>query len=75
MFTLYPGRFPTGHVKDIDAEYKTLLPVGSGTIDFKRLFSFADLAGLEYPFVEHDQPKDAFGSLTESAAYLKKIRA
>lgn len=75
LFTLYPGRFPTWHVKDIDAEYKNLLPVGSGTIDFKRLFSFADLAGLEYPFVEHDQPKDAFGSLTESAAYLKKILA
>ena len=73
LFKLYPGRFPTWHVKDIDAEFKTLLPVGKGVVDFKRLFANADIAGLEYPFVEHDQPADAFASLSTSIAYLKQI--
>lgn len=73
LFRLYPGRFPTWHVKDIDAEFKNVLPVGKGIIDFKRIFAQADLAGLEYPFVEHDQPADAFGSLTTSVAALKQI--
>jgi sugar phosphate isomerase/epimerase len=73
LFKLYPGRFPTWHVKDIDAELKNVLPVGTGIIDFKRIFAQADLAGLEYPFVEHDQPADAFGSLTTSIGNLKQI--
>lgn len=73
LFKLYPGRFPTWHVKDIDAEFKTVLPVGKGVVDFKRLFAHADIAGLEYPFVEHDQPADAFGSLSTSITYLKQI--
>jgi sugar phosphate isomerase/epimerase len=73
LFKLYPGRFPTWHVKDIDAEFKTLLPVGKGVVDFKRLFAHADIAGLQYPFVEHDQPADAFGSLSASIAYLKQV--
>jgi sugar phosphate isomerase/epimerase len=73
LFKLYPGRFPSWHVKDIDAEFKGPLPVGQGIVDFKRIFSYADLAGLEYPFVEHDQPADAFASLGTSIAYLKQI--
>ncbi|MBS1489056.1 MAG: TIM barrel protein [Bacteroidetes bacterium] len=73
LFKLYPGRFPTWHVKDIDAEFKTILPVGQGIINFKRIFDYADLAGLEYPLVEHDQPKDAFASLATSIAYLKEL--
>lgn len=73
LFRLYPGRFPTWHVKDIDAELKNVLPVGKGIIDFKRIFAQADLAGLQYPFVEHDQPADAFGSLTASMDALKQL--
>lgn len=75
LFKLYPGRFPTWHVKDIDADYKTLLPVGKGVVDFKRLFGHAEIAGLQYPFVEHDQPSDAFASLTTSINYLKQLLA
>jgi sugar phosphate isomerase/epimerase len=46
--------------------------VGKGTIDFKPIFNAAATAGLQYYFVEHDMPADAFGSITESMAYLKK---
>ncbi|MBS1488308.1 MAG: sugar phosphate isomerase/epimerase [Bacteroidetes bacterium] len=73
LFKLYPGRFPTWHVKDIDAEFKKLLPVGQGVVNFKRIFEYADVAGLEFPFVEHDQPADAFASLSSSMAYLKEL--
>jgi sugar phosphate isomerase/epimerase len=73
LFKLYPGRFPSWHVKDIDAEFKTILPVGKGIVNFKRIFEYADLAGLEFPFVEHDQPADAFASLSASITYLKDL--
>ena len=73
LFKKHPGRFPLWHVKDFDKDYKTLMPVGSGVIDFKRIFDNAKLAGLQHPFVEHDSPPDAIESLRSSMEYLKKI--
>lgn len=73
MFKKNPGRFPLWHVKDFDKEFKTLQPVGQGVIDFKRIFAAADTAGLQYAFVEHDMPPDAFASITASINYLKTI--
>ena len=73
LFEKHRGRFPLWHVKDLDAERKTILPVGEGTIDFKRIFAAADVAGLQNYFVEHDMPVDAFGSVTESIKNLKKM--
>jgi sugar phosphate isomerase/epimerase len=73
LFQKHAGRFPLWHVKDLDAERKTILPVGKGTIDFKPIFNAAAAAGLQYYFVEHDMPADAFGSITESLTNLKKI--
>lgn len=72
LFKQHPGRFPLWHVKDIDKELLTLKPVGDGSIDFKRIFKSAKKAGLVYPMIEHDQPADAFDSLSRSMAYLKK---
>lgn len=72
LFEQHPGRFPLWHVKDLDKEMGKVLPVGDGTIDFKRIFKHAKTAGLKYPFIEHDMPADAFDSLTRSKAYLKK---
>jgi sugar phosphate isomerase/epimerase len=73
LFKKHPGRFPLWHVKDFDKDYKTLMPVGSGVIDFKRIFDNAKLAGLQHPFVEHDMPPDAIESLRSSMEYLKKV--
>lgn len=72
LFTKYPKRFPLWHVKDFDKDFKNLMPVGSGVIDFKTIFSHAKLAGLKHPFVEHDMPKDAIASITSSINYLKQ---
>src|SRR5258706_955686 len=73
LFQKNPGRFPLWHVKDFDKEFKTLMPVGSGSIDFKRIFDNAKVAGLEHPFVEHDNPANAIESVTSSINYLKTI--
>jgi sugar phosphate isomerase/epimerase len=72
LFKENPGRFPLWHVKDIASDHLTLKPVGDGSIDFKRIFKHAKTAGLVYPMIEHDQPADAFDSLSRSMAYLKK---
>jgi sugar phosphate isomerase/epimerase len=72
----YPGRFALVHVKDATAApERTITEVGSGTIDFKRIFAHdADHgAHIKYFFVEHDQPKDAFASAKQSYDYLAKL--
>ncbi|SDP70549.1 Sugar phosphate isomerase/epimerase [Mucilaginibacter sp. OK268] len=71
MFKQHPGRFPLWHVKDLDAAREAILPVGSGTIDFKPIFAAASSAGMKHFFVEHDMPKDPLASITSSIGYLK----
>jgi sugar phosphate isomerase/epimerase len=73
LFKQHPGRFPLWHVKDLDARHETVLPIGDGTINFKRIFENAKIAGLKHFFVEHDMPKDAFESMRKSIAAVKKM--
>lgn len=73
LFKQHPGRFPLWHVKDLDKEFKTILPVGEGTIDFKRIFDASATAGMKHFFVEHDMPKDALASIKSSYNYLSKM--
>ncbi len=73
LFKQYPGRFPLWHVKDLDANFETILPIGEGTIDYKRIFAAADTAGMKHFFIEHDMPKDAFASIQSSYTYLEKL--
>lgn len=73
LFNQNPGRFPLWHVKDLDAKRETILPVGEGTIDYKRIFDAASIAGMKHFFVEHDMPKDPLASITSSYNYLSKM--
>ena len=88
-FAKYPGRFPLVHVKDIkqlpkiapggpaaplDQEAKQLTEVGSGVINWKRILSHSEQAGIKHYFVEQDFPSDAFESITKSYAYLQALR-
>lgn len=80
MFNRYPGRFQLWHLKDssstavapiydVDEDSKSYIaPVGSGVIDFKRIFDARDVAGMKYTFVEDDNQGngDAFGSIETS---------
>jgi sugar phosphate isomerase/epimerase len=88
-FNHYPGRFPLVHVKDMKKFPKisegtdvSKLPhqeieiadVGSGLIDWKKIFANTDEAGIQHYFVEHDSPKDAFASIANSYNYLSTLR-
>ncbi|WP_026309149.1 sugar phosphate isomerase/epimerase family protein [Spirosoma spitsbergense] len=54
LFKGQPGRFPLWHVKDIKSDLKTVTEVGNGVVDFKKIFAAANIAGLQYIFVEQD---------------------
>ncbi|MFD1140594.1 sugar phosphate isomerase/epimerase family protein [Larkinella insperata] len=54
LFKEQPGRFPLWHIKDIKQDLKTITEVGNGVVDFKRIFTAARTAGLQYHFVEQD---------------------
>lgn len=57
LFKKYPGRFPLWHVKDMDKTDKSFAEVGTGSIDFKKIFDHRKLAGLTHFFVEQDVAK------------------
>jgi sugar phosphate isomerase/epimerase len=88
-FQRYPGRFPMVHVKDVhevpDAasvrssrfagENMTILAdVGTGVIDWKRIFAHSEQAGIKHYFVEHDNPKNSMETARVSYKYLEQLR-
>jgi sugar phosphate isomerase/epimerase len=86
-FNQYPGRFPLVHVKDLKTlphitaggaqnygDTVDLTEVGSGIIDWRRIFAQSDKAGIKHYIVEHDHPKQPFDSITKSYEYLSKVR-
>jgi sugar phosphate isomerase/epimerase len=74
LLAAHPKRFPLWHVKDMDkANHDLNTEVGTGTIDFKAIFAHASLAGLKHIFMEQENfAMDAYQSITQSAAYMKK---
>jgi sugar phosphate isomerase/epimerase len=72
-FKEHPGRFPLWHLKDMDNKPDQMFAsVGSGIIDFKRIFKHSKEAGLKYFFVEQDIcPGDPYDSIAKSIAYIK----
>ncbi|HEV7346971.1 sugar phosphate isomerase/epimerase [Telluribacter sp.] len=75
LFKQQPGRFPLWHVKDIKQDLKTITEVGTGVVDFKRIFAAADLAGMKYFFVEQDMAPQPIENITTSYQNLKKVVA
>lgn len=74
LFTDHPGRFPMWHVKDMDKANNNInTEVGSGTIDFKKIYQNAKLAGLKHLIVEQENfSLDPYVSIKQSADYVKK---
>lgn len=86
-FAKYPGRFPLVHVKDvskiptsadgspvaIDNVTVGMVPVGSGVIDFKRIFAKGSVGGIQHYFVENDEPKSPFDDIAASYKYLSRL--
>ena len=52
-FEKYPGRFKAWHVKDMN-DSSQFAPVGTGKIDFARIFAEKSKSGMEYYLVEQD---------------------
>jgi sugar phosphate isomerase/epimerase len=50
----YPGRFLSMHLADYSASDKTAVAVGSGIVDWKKLFAAAKTGGVQNYFVEMD---------------------
>jgi len=73
-FARWPGRIPLVHVKDSAGPPEhTMVDVGQGKIDWKRIFAKKDQAGIKHAFVEHDQPPQPFEDIAVSARYLKAL--
>ena len=74
LFAAHPGRFPMWHVKDMDKANNTInTEVGSGTINFKDIYSHAKEAGLKHFIVEQENfSLDPYVSIKQSADYIKK---
>jgi len=74
LITQHPKRFTMWHVKDMEKanpEHNT--EVGSGTIDFKKIFQQASTSGVKHIFMEQEYfAMDAYKSITQSATYIKK---
>jgi sugar phosphate isomerase/epimerase len=86
-FEKYPGRFPLVHVKDLKTKPNVtsggaqnygdtvdLTEVGSGIIDWKKIFAHSQQAGIKHYIVEHDHPKQPIESITQSYQYLSNLR-
>ena len=55
LFEKHSGRFPLWHVKDMEkTPERAFAPVGTGSIDFQRIFDAKDKAGMKHYFVEQD---------------------
>jgi sugar phosphate isomerase/epimerase len=71
----FPGQFPMVHVKDsAGVPSNEMRSVGEGTINWAQLFAQRKVAGIQHFYVEHDNPKDPWASITSSIAYLKRLR-
>ena len=64
----YPGRFLSLHLADYSTADKTAVAVGSGVVDWKKLFAAAKTGGVRNCFVEVDQR-----AMKPSYDYLHKL--
>jgi sugar phosphate isomerase/epimerase len=69
----HPGRFTMWHIKDMDKVKREInTEVGSGSIDFKKIFEYQKLSGVKHIYMEQENfSMDGFASITQSAAYIK----
>lgn len=77
LIRTYPGRFELLHLKDLafdDAGEPAFADVGEGEIDFAAIFAHGEMAGLEYAFIEHDDPTpDGVTSACNSMSHLLEL--
>lgn len=75
LFARHPARFKLWHVKDMDKASKNLnTEIGSGSINYRKIFAKAEQAGAQHYFVEQENfAIDPFESITKSSKYVQNI--
>jgi sugar phosphate isomerase/epimerase len=68
-FTKYPGRFISMHLQGWSAKTRQIVPVGQGSLNWKRIFNAAKAGGIQNYFVEMDLPM-----MRASVPYLRNMR-
>jgi len=68
-FTKYPGRFISMHVQGWSAATKKIVPVGQGSLDWKKIFSAAKIGGIKNYFVEMN-----LDMMKASVPYLRNLQ-
>jgi len=69
FLTKYPGRFISLHLVDWSTADKKVVPIGAGSIDWKKLFMAARTGGIRNYFVEMD-----WDLMQASVPYLRKLK-
>jgi sugar phosphate isomerase/epimerase len=73
-FARWPGRFPLVHVKDMGrGSDGAMVDLGTGRIEFGKIFARRKAAGIEHFIVEHDQPKDPLAFARSGLEYLRRL--
>lgn len=67
-FTRYPGRFISMHVQGWSAKTRKIVPVGQGTLDWKKIFAAAKTGGVQNYFVEME-----LRMMQLSVPYLRRL--
>ena len=67
--TKYPGRFISLHLYDWSTTEKKIVPIGTGSIDWKKLFAAAKTGGIKNYFVEME-----WDLMLASVPYLRKLK-
>lgn len=68
-FMKYPGRFISMHVQGWSAATKKIVPVGEGTLDWKKIFAAAKIGGIQNYFVEMN-----LDMMRASVGYLRQLQ-
>jgi sugar phosphate isomerase/epimerase len=68
-FTRYPGRFISMHVQGWSANTRKIVAVGTGTLDWEKIFTAAKTGGIRNYFVEMDLPL-----MKASVPYLRQLQ-
>jgi sugar phosphate isomerase/epimerase len=67
-FTKYPGRFISMHAQDWSAAAQKTVALGQGDLDWKKIFSAAQVGGLKNYFVELN-----LEAMRASVTYLRQL--
>lgn len=70
----YPGRYTSLHLSDYDPQLDEGVPVGSGVVDWPKLFEAARKSAIdELGYIVEVGSEDPFRGVTESYTYLSQL--